>query len=340
MDMRFLGGCGLRVSALGFGTMTFGGRGPFFDGVGSVGTAEDCRKLIDICLGNGVNLFDTADVYSQGLSEELLGQALGKRRQEVIVATKAHGRTGDSPNDVGQSRHHLLRACEASLRRLRTDYIDIYQLHGFDASTPLEETLRALDHLVTSGKVRYLGCSNFSAWHLMKALSVAERLGSENLVSHQVYYSLLGREAEFELVPLAKDQRLGLIVWGPLAGGFLSGKYREGESDPDNTRKTRLGLDGVPSGPQRYRIINALTEVAHRHSATVGQAALNWLMAKPYVSSILVGARTAEQLQENLDAATWELASEELQHLDEISAPAPIYPYWHQRKYNAERLPG
>src|ERR687898_1075865 len=224
METRFLGNSGLKVSALAFGTMTFGGQGPFRQ-VGSV-QVDEARRHVDLCLDAGVNLFDTADVYSQGASEEVLGQALGRRRDDVILATKAHGRMGDGPNDVGQSRHHLIRACEDSLRRLGTDYIDLYQVHGFDALTPLEETLRALDDLVRSGKVRYIGCSNYSGWHLMKALGVSERLGLERFVSQQIHYTLEAREAEYELVPLAIDQECPILVWSPLAGGLLSGKYR------------------------------------------------------------------------------------------------------------------
>lgn len=336
MEMRFLGESGLRVSALAFGTVTFGGKG-VYKGLGSVQPGE-ARRLIDICLDAGVNFFDTADVYSHGHSEEILGEALKGRRHEVILATKAHGRTGDGPNDVGQSRHHIIRACEDSLRRLDTEYIDLYQVHGFDALTPLEESLAALDDLVRAGKVRYVGCSNYSGWHLMKSLCISEIHGYERFVSQQVYYSLVGRELEFELVPLSLDQGVGIVVWSPLAGGFLSGKYRRGREEPANTRRVSVGQDGVLNQAQGYDVIEMLEEVAANHHATVAQAALNWLLRKPFVSSVIVGARTEEQLRDNLRAAEWEMTGEELERLDEASEPAPIYPYWHQRKYNVERI--
>jgi aryl-alcohol dehydrogenase-like predicted oxidoreductase len=333
-----LGSSGLKVSELAFGAMTFGGGGAFSEGVGSVGMGE-ARRLIDLCLDAGVNFFDTADVYSGGLSEEILGKALGKRRDGVILATKVHGRTGAGPNDVGGSRHHIVRACEASLRRLGTDHIDLYQLHGFDALAPLEETMRALDDLVRQGKVRYVGCSNFSAWHLMKALSVSDRKNLERFVSQQVYYSLVSREVEFELVPLSLDQGLGIVVWSPLAGGFLSGKYLPGQAPPEDARGAKLGLDGVLDPQKGYLVIEALEEIAANHQATAAQAALNWLLRKPHVSSVVVGARTERQLADNLKAVEWEMAEEEAGLLDQISDPAPTYPYWHQRKYNAERIP-
>lgn len=337
MKMRFLGESGLRVSELALGTVTFGGKGGY-EGIGRVQVGE-ARRLVDISLDAGVNFFDTADVYSQGLSEEILGEALKGRRDEVVLATKVHGRTGDGPNDVGQSRRHIVRACEDSLRRLGTHYIDLYQVHGFDALTPLEQSLAALDDLVRAGKVRYVGCSNYSGWHLMKSLSVSEGRGYERFVSQQVYYSLVGRELEFELMPLSVDQGIGIVVWSPLAGGFLSGKYRRGTEAPTDTRRSNVGQDGVLDEEQGYDIIEVLEEVAANHDATVAQAALNWLLGKPFVSSVVVGARTEEQLRDNLRAAEWEMTTEELERLDEASEPVPIYPYWHQRKYNAERIP-
>src|SRR5688572_1903350 len=336
MEMRFLGNSGLKVSALAFGTMTFGGKDHFRQ-VGSV-QVEEARRHVDLCLEAGVNLFDTADVYSQGASEEILGQALGRRRDEIILATKAHGRIGDGPNDVGQSRHHLIRACEASLRRLGTDYIDLYQLHGFDALTPLEETLQALDDLVRSGKVRYIGCSNYSAWHLMKALCISEREGLERFVSQQVYYSLVARELEYELVPLALDQGIGSLIWSPLSGGFLTGKYRRGEAGPRDTRRPRRGDPGTIDEERGFAIVDVLEEIAQDRDASIPQVALNWLLHKPGVSSVLIGARREEQLVDNLKAATWKLTPEELQRLDEVSAVPPIYPYWHQRRNNV-RVP-
>jgi aryl-alcohol dehydrogenase-like predicted oxidoreductase len=332
MEMRFLGSSGLQVSALGFGAMTFGGSGNQQQ-VGSV-QADEARRFVDLCLEAGVNLFDTADVYSQGASEEILGQALQGRRDRVILATKVHGRMGDGPNDIGQSRHHIIRGCEASLQRLGTDYIDLYQLHGFDPLTPLEETLSALDTLVRDGKVRYVGCSNYSAWHLMKALGISERRGFERFVSQQVYYSLVARELEYELVPLALDQGLGILIWSPLAGGFLSGKYRRGQPVPENTRRSLRGGPGTIDEEKGYDIVDVLEEVAQAHDATIAQAALNWLLRKPGVTSILVGARREEQLVENLKAASWQMTADEVQRLDEVSATPPIYPYWHQRRNN------
>lgn len=337
MQTRLLGDSGLRVSALALGTVTFGGRGGY-EGIGSV-RAGEAKRMVDVSLDAGINFFDTADVYSHGLSEEILGEALKGKRDGVVLATKAHGRTGDGPNDVGQSRRHLIRACEDSLRRLGTDYIDLYQVHGFDALTPIEESLAALDDLVRTGKVRYVGCSNYSGWHLMKSLCVSERRGYARFVSQQVYYSLVGRDLEFELVPLSLDQGVGIVVWSPLAGGFLSGKYRRGREEPSNTRRSNVGQDGVLDEEQGYGVVEVLEEVAANHGATVAQAALNWLLRKPFVSSVIAGARTEEQLLDNLRAAEWDMTDEELTRLDEASEPVPIYPYWHQRKYNAERIP-
>lgn len=338
MEMRFLGKSGLKVSVLSFGTMTFGGGDDFFEHIGGT-QLDEAQRLVDICLDAGVNLFDTADVYSRGRSEEILGKALGKRRKDVIIATKAFGRMGEGPNDVGLSRHHLIRACEDSLRRLGTDYIDLYQVHSFDALTPLEETLRALDDLVRSGKVRYIGCSNYSAWHLMKALCVSEREGLERYVSQQVYYSLVARELEYELVPLGLDQGVGILVWSPLAFGFLSGKYRRGQQEPEGTRRSKVGDVGTLDLEKGYDIVEALDEVASAHGVTVAQAALNWLLRKPGVTSVIIGARNEQQLRDNLHTAEWELTPEEVRRLDEVSSVPPIYPYWHQQKYGSERIP-
>lgn len=338
METRLLGNSGLKVSTLAFGTMTFGGTNEFFRQVGST-RVKEAERLIALCLEAGVNLFDTADVYSRGASEEILGQALGKRREEVILATKVHGRMGEGPNDLGQSRHHIIRACEDSLRRLGTDYIDLYQVHGFDALTPLEETLGALDDLVRSGKIRYIGCSNYSAWHLMKALGVSEHKGLERFVSQQVYYSLVARELEYELVPLSLDQGLGILVWSPLSGGFLSGKFRRGQPSLEGTRRSQRGDPGTIDKEKGYDAIEALDEIAQEHGATIAQTAMNWLLRKPGVTSVIVGARTEEQLRDNLNAANWELAEEEVRRLNEISATPPIYPYWHQRRFNSERVP-
>ena len=335
MEMRRLGASGLQVSALGFGTMTFGG-----DSSNPVGTTQvdEARRLLDLCLEAGVNLFDSADVYSQGRSEEVLGQALKGRRDDVILATKVHGRMGPGPNDIGQSRHHIMRGVEASLKRLDTDYIDLYQVHGFDALTPLEETLRALDDLVRSGKVRYIGCSNYSGWHLMKALGISEREGLERFVSQQVYYSLVARELEYELVPLALDQGIGSLIWSPLSGGFLSGKFRRGQAGPEDARRPQRGDPGTIDEKKGYDVVDVLEEVGQAHNATIAQAALNWLLQKPGVTSVLVGARREEQLVDNLKAATWKMTLEEVKRLDEVSATPPIYPYWHQRRNNT-RVP-
>jgi aryl-alcohol dehydrogenase-like predicted oxidoreductase len=337
MDMRFLGRSGLQVSVLSFGTMTFGGRGRF-EAMGSTGV-RDARRQLDMCLDAGVNLVDTADVYSAGLSEEIVGEALGPKRDRVVLATKVRGRMGEGPNDLGLSRHHIVRACEASLRRLGTDWIDLYQVHGWDSLAPLEETLDALDALVTSGKVRYIGCSNYSAWHLMKALCISERDGLERFVSQQVNYSLVARELEHELVPLSLDQGVGILVWSPLAGGFLSGKFRRGQADPEDTRRAALGSPGGIDEDQGFSIIEVMDEIAGARGASVAQVALNWLIAKPGVTSVIIGARTDEQLRDNLAAASWELSPEELGRLDEVSERPLPYPYWHQRQFAADRMP-
>ncbi len=337
METRLLGRSGLRVSSLGFGTMTFGGEG-FFAPVGNT-QVEEARRLIDICIEAGVNLFDTADVYSVGKSESILGQALGGRRKEVIIATKVFGRMGQGPNDVGLSRHHIIEACEASLRRLGTDYIDIYQAHCFDSLTPLEETLRAFDDLVRSGKVRYIGCSNYSGWHVMKALAISEREGLERFASQQIYYSLAGREAERELIPLALDQGVGVLVWSPLAFGFLSGKYRRGEAHPEGTRLAQMDVVELRDEQRVYAILDVIGEIAQARGVSVPQVALNWVMHGPAVSCVLVGAKHEQQLRDNLAAASWELTAEEMKRLNDASAIPFAYPYWHQRRFGAERNP-
>jgi aryl-alcohol dehydrogenase-like predicted oxidoreductase len=334
MEMRRLGSSGLQVSALGFGTMTFGGTG----NQAAVGTVQvdEARRMLDLCLEAGVNLIDTADGYSQGRSEEILGEALKGRRDDVILATKVHSRMGPGANDIGQSRYHIIKACEASLKRLQTDYIDLYQCHGWDPHAPIEETLRALDDLVRTGKVRYIGCSNYSAWHLMKSLAVSERMNLERFVAQQVNYSLVARELEYELVPLALDQGVGGLIWSPLAGGFLSGKFRRGQAGPEDSRRVKRGSDpGTIDEERGFAIVDVLEEVAQAHNASIAQAALNWLLAKPGVTSILIGARREDQLVDNLKAATWKMTPEEVARLDEVSAVPPIYPYWHQQQNNA-----
>jgi aryl-alcohol dehydrogenase-like predicted oxidoreductase len=342
MEHRQLGRSGLRVSALGLGTMTFGGRGAFAK-TGSTGV-EGARRLVDMCLDAGVDLVDTADVYSQGLCEEIVGEALadGGRRERVVLATKARFKMGDGPNDAGLSRHHLIAACEASLRRLRTDRIDLYQLHEWDGQTPLEETLEALDALVRAGKVRYVGASNYSGWHLMKALGIAERRLLPRLVSQQIHYTLQAREAEYELVPVAIDQGLGVLVWSPLAGGLLTGKYRRGEAGPEGARHLAgWGEPPVRDEGRLHDIVDALVEVAEgREGGRVSpaQVALAWLLGRPAVTSLIVGARTEEQLADNLRAAGLALTAEERARLDAASAPPLLYPYWHQAKTASDRL--
>ncbi|HED03477.1 MAG TPA: aldo/keto reductase [Candidatus Fraserbacteria bacterium] len=327
MKMRFLGSTGLKVSALCLGTMTFGGRG-YWQAIGGLEQPE-ADKLVGMALDGGINFFDTADVYSEGLSEELLGKALGARRPQVILATKVRGRMGEGPNDVGLSRHHIIEACEASLQRLGTDYIDLYQVHSFDPHTPLEESLRALDDLVRQGKVRYIGASNFAGWQLMKALAISEKQGLEQFVTLQAYYSLVGRDLEHELVPLCLDQGLGILVWSPLAGGFLTGKYRRGQSRPEGARRSDPEKQFLQFDEERgFTIVEALDQIARKHQATVAQAALSYLLAKPGITSVIVGARRPEQLADTLQTTEWEMSPEEIASLDELSQPPQLYPYW------------
>jgi aryl-alcohol dehydrogenase-like predicted oxidoreductase len=337
MDYRQLGRSGLRVSSLTLGTMTFGASGNF----AKVGTTDldTARRQVDMCLDAGVNMIDTADVYSDGASEEIIGQVLAGRRDQVLVATKARMAMGDGPNDAGLSRHHLIRACEASLRRLGTDYIDLYQVHEWDGVTPMEETLRALDDLVRSGKVRYAGCSNFSGWQMSKALGVSDRLRLQRYVSQQIYYSLQSRDAEYEIVPACIDQGVGILVWSPLAGGLMSGKYRRGQQGPEGSRHlTDWNEPPVRDEEQTYDVIEAAVEIGEGHGVSAAQVTLAWLLGRPGVSSLIVGARTAEQLADNLGAADLELSAEERARLDALSAPPLIYPHWHQAKTSADRL--
>jgi aryl-alcohol dehydrogenase-like predicted oxidoreductase len=327
----------LRISALTLGTMTFGGRGQFRN-VGNTDLAG-ARRQIDMCLAAGVNLIDTADVYSEGLSEEIVGQALDGRRDDVLIATKARFPMGPGPNDAGLSRHHLIEACNASLRRLRTDHIDLYQVHEWDGQTPLEETLAALDHLIAAGKVRYVGCSNFGGWQVMKALAVAERSGLARFVSQQVYLSLQERSAEFEIVPSALDQGLGILVWSPLAGGLLSGKYRRGERAPEGSRLlTEWSEPPVYDEAKLYDAIDVLLDIAGSRGVSAAQVALAWLLARPGISSVIVGARTDEQLADNLGAGALELTQEEHARLEAVSRPPLPYPFWHQRNTASDRL--
>lgn len=340
MEFRQLGGSGFKVPVLSLGTATFGGSNEFFKGFGT-SDVKEATRLVDISLEAGMNMFDSADVYSDGLSEEILGQAIKGRRDRIILSTKATFRAGSSPNDVGSSRYHLIRACEGSLRRLGTDYIDLFQLHGFDAVTPVEETLNALDDLVRSGKIRYVGCSNFSGWHLMKSLAVSERYNLPRYVAHQAYYSLVGRDYEWELMPLGLDQKVAAVVWSPLGWGRLTGKLRRGQPVPQNSRQGhRVTAENGPQVPEEhlYRVVDALDVVAAETGKTVPQVALNWLLQRPTVANVIIGARNEEQLRQNLGAIGWNLTPEQVAKLDAASAVPWPYPYFHQRSF-AERNP-
>jgi aryl-alcohol dehydrogenase-like predicted oxidoreductase len=337
MDYRQLGASGLRVSALTLGTMTFGGRGRF----GMVGETDlaGASRQIAVCLDRGINFIDTANGYSDGLSEEIVGQALKGRRDQVLLATKARMPVGTGPNDAGLSRHHLIRECENSLRRLQTDHIDLYQVHEWDGQTPMEETLEALDTLVKSGKVRYVGASNYAGWQLMKLLATADRHGYQRPVTQQIYYSLEARDAEYELVPLAVDQGVGILVWSPLAGGLLSGKFRRGQEGPAGTRAlSDWGEPPVRDPEKLYDTVEVLVEVGEAHGVSAARVALAWLLGRPGIVSLIVGARTDEQLEDNLAAADLQLSDDERARLEEVSRPALIYPHWHQARTASDRL--
>ena len=336
MEYRLLGG--LKVPVLSFGTGTFGGNNEFFKAWGGSGV-EEATRLVDVCLDAGLNFFDTADIYSQGLAEEILGKAIAKRRGRVLISTKATFPMGDGPNDTGSSRFHLLQACEGSLRRLGTDYIDVYHMHGFDAVTPIEETLQTLDGLVRSGKVRYIACSNFSGWHLMRALAISEKYGWAKYVAHQAYYSLVGRDFEWELMPLGIDQKVATIVWSPLGWGRLTGKLRRGQPMPETSRLHKTAEQGPPVADEHlYRVVDALDEVAKETGKTVPVVALNWLLQRPTVSNIVIGARNEQQLRQNLEAVGWNLTAAQVEKLDRASETTPAYPYWHQMQFQA-RIP-
>lgn len=334
MEYRQLGGSGLFVPALCFGTATFGGGNDFFKAWGST-QVEEASRMVDLCLEAGLNFFDTADVYSTGLAEEILGKAVAGRRDKLLISTKATFPMGKGRNDQGSSRFHLIQSCEGSLRRLGTDYIDVYHMHGFDGNTPVEETLRTLDDLVQSGKVRYIACSNFSGWHLMKSLGISERYGWNRYVAHQVYYSLLNRDYEWELMPLGVDQRVGSLIWSPLVSGLLGGKYRRNQPMPADSRVAQGGSP-VPAfaydEAKLYNIVDVLDEIAGETGKTVAQVALNWLLQRPTVSSIIIGARNEEQLKQNLGAVDWNLTTEQVKKLDAASESPTTYPYWHQRE--------
>jgi aryl-alcohol dehydrogenase-like predicted oxidoreductase len=340
MEYRQLGGSGLVVPILTLGTGTFGGGNDFFKHWGAVGVPEATR-LVDVSLDAGLNMFDSADVYSGGLAEEILGQAIAGHRDRVLISTKASFRHGAGPNDVGSSRFHLIRAVDASLRRLGTDYIDVFQLHGFDALTPIEEVLGTLDDLVHAGKIRYIGASNFSGWHLMKSLAISEKYGLARYVAHQAYYSLIGREYEWELMPLGLDQKVGAVVWSPLGWARLTGKIRRGQPRPEVSRlrdKTNVEAGPQVSDDYLYAVVDVLDDLAVETGKTVPQIALNWLLQRPTVSTLIIGARNEDQLRQNLGAVGWNLTTGQVAKLDAASAVPPIYPYWHQRTF-PERNP-
>jgi len=340
METRLLGRSGFKVPVLGFGAGTFGGKGPLFSAWGDAGV-EEARRMIDLCLEAGINLFDTADVYSDGASEEILGAALQGRRGQVILSTKTGLRLGDGPNDAGASRWRLLRAVDASLRRLRTDYIDLLQLHAFDALTPLEETLSTLDELVRAGKIRYIGASNFAGWQLMKALSISDAHGWNRFVANQAYYSLAGRDYEWELMPLGLDQGVGAVVWSPLGWGRLTGKLRRGQPLPEGSRLHETASVGPAIEDARlFDIVDVLEAIAVETGRSVPQIAINWLLTRPTVSTVLIGARNEQQLRQNLGAVGWKLDADQLARLDaasRVEAPYPYYPYW--RGQFSERAP-
>ena len=336
MKTRFLGNTGVRVSELCFGAMTFGGKG-YWANIGQVGQKE-ADDLVNIAIDGGINFFDTADVYSEGMSELLLGKALGTKRNSVVLATKVRGRTGSGPNDVGLSRRHIIDSCNTSLKRLGTDYIDLYQVHSFDPRTPLEETLRTLDDLVREGKVRYVGASNFAGWQLMKALAISDTQHLERFITLQAFYSLIARDLENELVPLSLDQHLGILPWSPLGGGFLTGKYRRGKPRPEGARRSNPTAQFLQFDEGKgFDIVDELEKTARKYGATITQAALNYLLRKPGVTSVIVGARNKEQLTDNLKTVDWEIAAEEVARLDTLSTPPRVYPYWMLERMSQDR---
>lgn len=337
MEYRKFGNSGLKVPELSFGTATFAGEG-MFEQWGAT-NIQEAKRLIDICLEHGVNLFDTADVYSNGAAESVLGEAIKDRRNKVLISTKSTFAMSENPNDIGSSRHHLIKSCENSLKRLKTDYIDIYFMHGFDATTPVEETLRALDDLISSGKIRYIGCSNFSGWHLMKSLATSEKYGLARYAVYQGLYSLISRDYEWELMPLGVDQNVGLMVWSPLGWGRLGGKIRRGKTIADG----RIKQGGAFNGPTvneeyLYDVVDVLAEIAEELGKSIAQVALNWVLQRPTVCNVIIGARNEEQLINNLGAVGWSLNSQQIDRLDLVSKRCPIYPYWHQMQF-ASRNP-
>jgi aryl-alcohol dehydrogenase-like predicted oxidoreductase len=338
MEYRQLGRSGLTVPVLSFGTGTFGGKGQLFKAWGET-DAKEATRLVDICLDAGLTMFDSADVYSGGAAEEVLGAAIKGRRDKVLISTKATFRADGEPNNVGSSRFHLTRAVDAALKRLGTDHIDLFQLHGYDAKTPPEEVLSTLEDLIRAGKIGYIGVSNFSGWHLMKALAVADKYGLPRYVANQTYYSLIGRDYEWELMPLGIDQGVGAVVWSPLGWGRLTGKIRRGQKLPEKSRLHDTAAFGPPVEDEYlFRVVDALDEVAKETGKTIAQIALNWLLQRPTVSTVVIGARDEEQLRANLGAVGWNLTAEQVKKLDDASAVTLPYPYWHQRQF-AERNP-
>ncbi|MFT4111534.1 aldo/keto reductase [Silvibacterium sp.] len=339
MEYRLLGHSGLKVSALSFGAATFGGSTEFFRAWGQTGASEASR-LVDICLEAGINLFDVADVYSDGLAEEVLGEAIKGKRNQLLVSTKATYRLGNGINDVGSSRWHILNAVDASLKRLKIDHIDIYHMHEVDSFTPIEETLDTLNGLVQAGKIRYIACSNYSGWHLMKSLAISERYGWARYVAQQSYYSLVGREFEWELMPLGLDQKVGTLVWSPLGWGRLTGKIRRGQPIPEGSRLPLTAQNGPPVPDEHlYKVVDVLDEIAKETGRSVPQIALNWVLHRPTVSSVIIGARNEEQLKQNLVTADFKLTDEQVARLDAASEVTPIYPYWHQRQFTERNTP-
>ena len=340
MEYRRLGQSGLKVPALTFGTGTFGGGSEMFKAWGTTDVQEAAR-LIDICLDAGVNMFDSADVYSKGMAEEILGHAIKGKRDRLLISTKAAFRFGDGPNNVGSSRQHITASVEASLKRIGIDHIDLFQLHAFDALTPIDEAMQTLDDLVRAGKIRYIGCSNFSGWHLMKSQAVADRRNLSRFVAHQAYYSLVGREYEWELMPAALDQGVGTVVWSPLGWGRLTGKIRRGQPMPSVSRlNSKAAVDPGPQVDQEYlyNVVEALDEIAKETGKSIPQIALNWLLCRPTVATVIIGARNEQQLRDNIGAVGWSLSADQIARLEKASFREPTYPYWHQKKFT-ERNP-
>lgn len=332
MEYRKLSGSGLNVPVLSFGTATFGGGNEFFKAWGSTDVKEATR-LIDVCLEHGVNFFDTANVYSNGMAEEILAEAIKGKRNKLLISTKSTFPMGEGPNDYGSSRISIMKEVEDSLKRLKTDHIDLYYMHGFDALTPVDETLKTLNDLVTSGKIRYIGCSNFSGWHLMKSLSISEREGWAKYVAHQAYYSLVGREFEWELMPLGEDQKVSTVVWSPMAGGALSGKITRNTPPKSGSRSANMDFVVSSKSEHLYNVVDVLKEVSEETGKSIPQVVLNWVLSRSTVASIIVGARNEEQLVQNFGAVGWKLTDKQIAKLDAVSATKPIYPYWHQNQF-------